>query len=495
MTDPRNQAISIAHPDKFFIGGQWVEPSTSKVFDLISPVTEEAFMTVAAAAEADMDRAVAAARHAFDHGPWPQLSPQERAGYLRRLAAALMERTDDLAHAWTRQMGNPFAASIAYTPFGISFLTSTADLVDAVPWVREAATIYPGSKGWLVAEPVGVVAAITPWNGPLFLLTPKIAPALLAGCTVIMKPATSTPLETLIVAECAEAVGFPPGVINVLTADRAVSNYLVLNPDVDKVAFTGSTAAGRKIASEMGSRIGRYTLELGGKSAAIVLEDYDIADAARNLAVSVTGTTGQYCTNLTRMLVPRHRLTEFVDVAVETMRSIKIGDPYDEATMVGPLVSREQFDRVQGYVSRGIEEGQRLVTGGGRVKDQPRGFFFEPTLFADVSNDSIIAREEIFGPVGCIMPYDTVDDAINIANDSIYGLAGSVFTNDDAEAYRIARAIRTGTMSQNGLKFDFSIAFGGFKQSGVGREGGIEGIKPYLEMKTLILRGGPLVAG
>ena len=490
MTDLRNEPMRVARPDRFFIGGAWVEPSRKNTLDLVSPVTGKVFMSVAAATEADMDRAVAAARKAFDHGPWPRLTPHERAEYLRRLAAALMERTRDLAHAWTRQMGNPFSASLAYTPFGISFLTSTADLVDAVPWAREASTIYPGSKGWLVAEPVGVVAAITPWNGPLFLLTPKIAPALLAGCTVIVKPAPSTPLEALIVAECAEAIGFPAGVINVLTANNEVSNHLVLNPDVDKVAFTGSTSAGRKIASEMGSRIGRYTLELGGKSAAIVLEDYDIAEAARNLATSVTGNTGQYCTNLTRMLVPRHRQDEFVEVAIETMRAVKIGDPYDEATAVGPLVNQAQFERVQGYVTKGVEEGQRMVIGGGRVKDRPEGFFFEPTLFMDVPNSSIIAQEEIFGPVGCVMPYDTVDEAITIANDSIYGLAGSVFTNNNSEAYRIARAVRTGTMSQNGLKFDFSIAFGGFKQSGIGREGGIEGIRPYLEMKTLILNAG-----
>ena len=488
MTDnPREETMSIAHPHEFFIGGAWIKPTTSKTFDLVSPVTEEVFMTVAAAAEADMDLAVVAAREAFDNGPWPRFTPEERAGYLRRLAAALTLRERDLAHAWTRQIGNPFHMSLAYTGPSIAMLTATADLVDKVKWTQELPTMFPGSKGMLVAEPVGVVAAIAPWNGPLFLILPKVAPALLAGCTVIMKPAPSTPLEALIIAECAESVDFPPGVINVLTADNDVSNHLVLNHGVDKVAFTGSTAAGRKIASEMGSRIGRYTLELGGKSAAIILDDYDVASAAQQLAYTLTNVTGQFCTNLTRILVPRAKIPAFVEAMTDTMKSIKIGDPYDAATMVGPLVNRQQFERVKGYVAKGVAEGLELATGGRPPADHPRGFFFEPTLFTNVANSATLAQEEIFGPVGCVIAYDTVDQAIAIANDSIYGLAGSVFTHDNKEAYRIARAIRTGTFSQNGLKFDFSIGFGGFKQSGIGREGGLEGIKPYLEMKTLIL--------
>ena len=318
-------------------------------------------------------------------------------------------------------------------------------------------------------------------------MLPKLAPALMAGCTVIMKPAPSTPLEALIVAECAEAVGFPPGVINVLTADNEVSNHLVLNHGVDKVAFTGSTAAGKKIASELGGRIGRYTLELGGKSAAIVLDDYDIEEAGRVLGQTVCGNTGQFCTNLTRMFVPRAKQEAFVAAAITAMRSLKIGDPFDSDTAIGPLVNRAQFDRVSGYVTKAIADGEHLVLGGGRPVDRPTGYYFEPTLFADVDNRSTIAQEEIFGPVGCVIPYDSVEDAIAMANDSPYGLAGTVFTHDAAKAYRIARAIRTGTFSQNGLKFDFSISFGGFKQSGVGREGGREGLKAYVELKTVIL--------
>jgi aldehyde dehydrogenase (NAD+) len=494
MTDKTNRPFTVAHPDRFFIDGQWVAPSTGDHVDLIDPTTEHVFMTVAAAANADMDRAVTAARAAFDTGPWPRLSAAERAGYLRRLAEALRGRTQDLAIAQSRSMGAPLAGNLEYTGYAIAFLDMYADIGEKYEWEAEVPTMIPGSRAKLVSEPVGVVAAIAPWNGPLYLILPKVAPALMAGCTVIMKPAPSTPLEALIVAECAEAVGFPAGVINVLTADNEVSNHLVLNPGVDKVAFTGSTAAGRKIASEVGSRIGRYTLELGGKSAALVLEDFDIAEVGRILGTTVSGNTGQFCTNLTRMFVPRAKQDAFVAAAITAMKSLKIGNPFDAATAIGPLGNRAQFDRVTGYVTQAIEQGQRLVVGGGRPADQKVGYFFEPTLFVDVDNKSTIAREEIFGPVGCVIPYDTVDEAIAMANDSPYGLAGSVFTHDAAEAYRIARAIRTGTFSQNGLKFDFSISFGGFKQSGVGREGGREGLKAYIELKTVILDAETIVA-
>ena len=481
MSDHSNHTFHVAHPDRFFIGGKWVAPATANHLDLVDPTSEHVFMSVAAAAPADMDHAVAAARDAFDNGPWPRLSPVERAGYLRRLAEALRARTNDLAVAQTRSMGAPLKGNLEYTGYAIGFLDMYAGIGESYAWEQEVPTIFPGSRAKLVSEPVGVVAAIAPWNGPLYLIMPKLAPALMAGCTVIMKPAPSTPLEALIVAECAEAVGFPAGVINVLTADNDVSNHLVLNPGVDKVAFTGS-------------RIGRYTLDLGGKSAAIVLDDFDIEEAGRILGMSVTGNTGQFCTNLTRMFVPRAKQDAFVAAAVAAMKSLTIGDPLDPKTAIGPLVNRAQFDRVSGYVNQAIAAGQRMAVGGARPAGQTSGYFFEPTLFADVDNASTIAREEVFGPVGCVIPYDTVDDAIAMANDSPYGLAGAVFTHDDAEALRIARAIRTGTFSQNGLKFDFSIAFGGFKQSGVGREGGLEGLKAFVELKTIILDGAPAKA-
>lgn len=498
MTDtPQDSAqlaqvpIAIAHPDKFFIGGEWVTPSSSSTRDLINPATEEKIMSVAMADETDVDRAVAAARKAFDEGPWPHMRPSERADYLVRLAEALHRRTNDLAHSWTRQMGAPFhTGAMPGTSFGISFFNMNAGLIGEVEWEKEVPTIYPGSKGMLVAEPVGVVAAIGPWNGPLFLMAVKIAPALIAGCPIIIKPAPETPLEAFILAECAEEVGFPAGVFNMIPAETEIANRLVLHPGVDKVSFTGSTAAGRRIASEMGERIGRVTLELGGKSAAIILDDYDMAAAAQALAPTITQMTGQFCTNLTRILVPRARRDEFVKAMVAAMRAIKVGDPYDPETQMGPTAGPRHREKVESYIARGSGDGATLATGGGRPAGLERGFYVEPTLFTDVDNASAIAQEEIFGPVACVIVYDTIEHAIAIANDTIYGLAGSVFTNDAAAAYRVARSIRTGTFSQNGLKFDFSIGFGGFKQSGLGREGGRGGIEHYLEMKTIILDDG-----
>lgn len=412
-------------------------------------------------------------------------------GYMRRLATALRARVEELGAVQSKTMGAPLAGNIAFNGYAIDFLDTYAGFADTFEWERETPTAFPGSRAKLVAEPVGVVAAIAPWNGPLYLTMPKLAPALIAGCTVIVKPAPSTPLEALILAECVEQVGFPAGVVNVLVADNEVSNHLVLNPGVDKVAFTGSTAAGKKIAAEMGERIGRYTLELGGKSAAIVLDDYDITEAGRTLGMTVCGNTGQFCTNLTRMFVPRGKMEQFVAAAVAAMRSLKIGGPFEDDVAIGPLVNKAQFDRVSSYVNDAIAAGEKLVTGGGRPEGKAVGYFFEPTLFVDVSNTSKIAQEEVFGPVGCVIPYDTLDEAIAMANDSPYGLAGAVFTNDPAAAWQVARSVRTGTISQNALKFDFSIAFGGFKQSGVGREGGVEGLKAYVELKTVILDADP----
>ncbi len=486
MTTIADEPISIAHPDKLFVDGAWIESASTRRIDLVNPATEQVFMSVLSADVEDVQRSVAAARKAFDHGPWPRMTPQERATILDALAAALTERTRELAHCWTRQMGAPFEMAQQGTIAGIGFIGMNTGLVDQIQWEKDMPTVFPGSHGKLIAEPAGVVAAIAPWNGPLFLMLVKIAPALLAGCTVILKPAPETPLEAYILAECAERVGFPAGVINLLPAETDVANELVLHPGVDKVSFTGSTAAGRKIASEVGARIGRVTLELGGKSAAIVLDDYDMAAAAQNLAYTISNLSGQFCTNLTRILVPRARKDEFVAAMAATMRGLKVGDPYDPATYLGPIAGKRHLDKVTSYIEKGKEEGV-VAVGGGRPEGLDTGFYVQPTLFVDVDNTATIAREEIFGPVACVITYDSLDEAIAIANDTIYGLAGSVFTNDADAAYRVARGVRTGTISQNGLKFDFSIGFGGFKQSGLGREGGTRGIEHYLEYKTVIL--------
>lgn len=491
MTEFLEGRVSIRHADKFFIGGQWVEPSSSKTIELVSPVTEQVFGSVAEAAEADVERAVAAARKAFDEGPWPRMTATERGGYLAKLVELLNSRREELAHAWTGQIGLIFPFSQIATDSSIALIDFQAKQAPAYVWQEMRPTYYPDSVGMIVREPVGVVATIAPWNAPLFSMVIKVAPALVAGCTVVMKPSPESPLEAYILAECIESAGFPAGVANLITADRQVSDYLVRQPGIDKVSFTGSTAAGKRIGEVCAGRIARCTLELGGKSPAILLDDMDIEHATSILAPTLTTLTGQVCSNLTRYLVPKKRHDQFVDSLASKLKAIKIGDPYGDGVEMGPLAMKRQLERVEGYVRKGVEEGATLVTGGQRASNFNQGFFFEPTLFANVDNHSIIAQEEIFGPVACVTPYEDLDDAIRLANETSFGLAGSVLTNNSNAAYEIARKVRAGTVSQNGLKPDFNIAFGGFKQSGIGREGGIEAVLPYLETKTLILDSKP----
>ena len=340
-------------------------------------------------------------------------------------------------------------------------------------------------------EPVGVVAAIIPWNAPASLIAYKCAPALLAGCTVILKASPEAPGAAYLLAEICEAIGLPAGVLNVLTADREVSELLVRHPGVDKVTFTGSTAAGRRIASICGERIARCTLELGGKSAAVILDDYDIGKAAATISGNAGFLTGQVCSSLTRIVVTKQRHDALVDALSASFSKVKVGDPFDASTGMGPLAMSRQRDRVEGYIAKGKAEGAKLATGGGRPKHLPRGYFIEPTVFGNVDNHSTIAREEIFGPVLSVIPADSEANAIEIANDSIYGLNASVFTNDVERAYATARELRSGTVGHNSFRTDFNIAFGGFKQSGIGREGGTEGLVPFLETKTLILDAKP----
>ena len=319
----------------------------------------------------------------------------------------------------------------------------------------------------------------------------KVAPALLAGCTVIMKPAPETPLEAYILAECAEAAGFPHGVVNLVPAHREASDHLISNPGVDKVGFTGSTAAGARIASVCGERIARCSLELGGKSAAIVLDDYDIDTVAKTLAGIITIACGQVCVTLSRVLVSRERHDALVAALKAELEAVKIGDPMDPATMMGPLAMARQLQRVQDYIDIGIKEGATLVTGGQRPAELDTGYYIQPTLFANVENEMTIAQEEIFGPVLCVIPYEDEADAIRIANASNYGLFGAVFTHDNDAAYRIARSIRTGAYAQNAFRLDYFLPFGGFKQSGIGREGGVSGLKAYTETKTILLQEVP----
>lgn len=476
----------VANIDRFFIGGEWVKPSASTMFDVHSASTEQVIFQVAEAQLPDVDLAVAAARDSFDNGPWPRMTPDERAPYLRAIGAEMRRRSKDFAALWSAEMGITYAAALAQCDGMGDVYDYYAGLADSFPFI-ERHTPSAGNVGYIVREPVGVVAAIVPWNAPVSLMTYKVAPALIAGCSIIIKGSPEAPTAPLLFAEIAESVGLPSGVVNVLTADREVSEALVRNPGVDKVSFTGSTAAGRKIASICGDRIARVTLELGGKSAAVILDDYDVGTAADSIAGMATLMTGQVCSSLTRIIVPKQRHDAMVDALAASFASIRVGDPFDPATQMGPLAMGRQLQRVEMLVKAGTAEGARLATGGSRPAHLNRGHYFSPTVFGNVDNAMTIAREEIFGPVLSVIPVDSEQQAIDVANDSIYGLNASVFTNDTDRAFATARRLRSGTVGQNVFRTDFGISFGGFKQSGIGREGGREGLYPYLEAKTVIL--------
>lgn len=474
-------------PDRFYISGEWVRPLSDSKIDVVSPSTEQLFVRVAAANEADIARAVAAARHAFDEGPWPKLSHAERAAYLEAFADELERRVDYLAMIWPNEAGILHALAKTFLGQSANFYRRFAAMASSFDF-EETHLCYGGrGTGFLVYEPVGVVGAIIPWNGPVNLMATKVAPALLAGCTVVIKASPEAPGAPLIMGEIAETIGLPPGVLNVVTADRDASMALVRNPDVDKIAFTGSSEAGKVIAAHMGGRMGRYTMELGGKSAAIILDDYDLQTAAAELVQSMIRLSGQICTTLSRVIIPRHRHDALVDALADKFRSVRVGDPFDPDIGMGPLATRRHHARVSGYVSRAIASGQKLVIGGERPKGLEQGFFLSPTLFADIDNETEIAQHEIFGPVFCVIPAEDEDDAIAIANRSRFGLGGAVFSHDQHRVYALARRLRTGTVGQNSGSGDFSIAFGGFKESGIGREGGAEGLRAYLEPKTILL--------
>ena len=481
----------VTNPDRFFIGGEWVKPSSESVFNVIDSATEEVFLRVAEAQAPDMERAIEAARRAFDEGPWSRMSHAERATYLTALGEGIAARNDDLGQIWPRQSGALHKVA-QYAGLGAQgTFAYYAGLADTFAWEEPATPTAGGKFGLKVREPVGVVGAIIPWNAPLGLIANKVAPALIAGCTVVLKASPEAPGEAYVVAEVAEQIGLPPGVLNVITADREVSEMLVRDPRIDKITFTGSTVAGRRIASICGERIARCTLELGGKSAAVILDDMDLGTAAKTLSRAECFLAGQVCSSLTRIIVSESRHDELVDALAATFSQVRVGDPFDAETQMGPLVAERQRDRVLGYIAKGIDEGAKLATGGGRPAHLERGYFIEPTVFGNVDNHSTIAQEEIFGPVLSVIPAANEADAVRIANDTIYGLNASVFTNDVERAREVAGQLRSGTVGHNNFRTDFGIAFGGFKQSGIGREGGIEGLMPFLETKTVILEDTP----
>ena len=490
MTISAPRPSHVRHPGQLFIGGDWVEPSSASTFDVVDSTTEEAFLTVAEAQAPDIDRAVTAARAAFDTGPWPRLLPAERAVWLGKIAEAWETRGEALADSWSLESGVLRSMSVHSAKSVAGIFRDYAALGETFAW-EEKHISSMGLPALLVREPVGVVAAIIPWNAPHALMAYKVAAALIAGCTIIIKASPEAPSSPYFMAEICEEVGLPAGVVNVLTAERQVSELLVRDPRVDKVSFTGSTAAGRKIAAICGDRIARVTLELGGKSPAIILDDYDVDKAAAAIARSAPVMTGQVCASLTRIIVSDKRHDDFVDALAGAFGAIKVGDPFDATSQMGPLAMERQRHRVEKLIAQGRAEGARLATGGGRPAHLNRGFFIEPTVFAGVDNNSTIAREEIFGPVLSVIPAASEARAIEIANDSIYGLNASVFSDDPERAYAVGRQLRAGTVGHNGFRTDFGIAFGGFKQSGLGREGGVEGLQPYLEAKTMIFETAP----
>jgi acyl-CoA reductase-like NAD-dependent aldehyde dehydrogenase len=479
--------IHLSHPHRLFIGGVWTEAANGGRIEVVSAHSEEVIATVAEATEADMDAAVAAARHAFDEGPWPRMEPAERAEWLRKLHAALEPRVPELVRAWVDQIGSLATVAPFVIGGGMATLQFTIDQAATYPFVEKRIPADGRGEAMIVREPIGVAVTIVPWNNPFGIMISKVAGALLAGCTVIMKPAPETPIEAYIIAEAADAIGLPAGVLNLVTSHREAADHLVRNPGVDKVSLTGSTVAGKRVASVCGERLTRCTLELGGKSAAIVLDDYDLGVAAKMLTSTIIMSAGQVCATLSRVIVSRHRHDALVDAIQAEMAKVRVGDPFDPATQLGPLALGRQRDRVLDYVGVGSAEGARLIFGGGRPLHLARGYYVEPTLFAGVDRSMRIAREEIFGPVLSVLPVANEADAIRAANDSDFGLYGAVFTDDRDAAYRVARAMRTGTVTHNIFRFDPFLPFGGFKQSGIGREGGIEGINSYTELKSILL--------
>ncbi|ABG96963.1 MULTISPECIES: aldehyde dehydrogenase [Rhodococcus] len=475
--------------DKLYIGGKWVAPATDQVLEVFSPATEERVGSCPVASPADIDDAVATARRAFDEGPWPQTTPAERGEILAKAAKLIEERGDALNALISSEMGQPPAmvGMMQQTP-SLATLNFYAGLANEFEWEQTRTGAFGQTK--VLREPVGVVAAVLAWNVPLFLAVNKLSPALLAGCTVLLKPAPESPLSTHLLAEIFAEAGVPEGVISVLPGGAETGEYLVSHPGIDKITFTGSSPVGRKIGAIAAQNLKRCSLELGGKSAAIILEDADLAATMPMLVMSGLMNTGQACVAQTRILAPRSRYDEVLDALVAGAGFMTVGDPSDPAAQLGPLISEKQRDRVEGYIAKGKEQGARVVLGGGRPEGLDKGWYVEPTIFADVDNSMTIAREEIFGPVLSVIPYDSEDEAIKIANDSDYGLAGSVYTTDIDHGLAVAKQIRTGTYAINWYAFDPGSPFGGYKASGIGRENGPEGLEAFCETKSVLMPPG-----
>ncbi len=468
--------------EKLFIGGQWVDPSGSDRLDVINPTTEEPIGSIPMGTSGDVDRAVAAARDAFE--VWSQTSREQRAERLAAIAAGLGERADEIAALVSTELGMPLKLSrMIQAGLPTMSFSSMPELMQQVAWEEEI------GNSLVVREPIGVLGAITPWNYPLHQIAAKVAPALAAGCTVVLKPSGVVPLNAFILAEVIEAADLPAGVFNLVTGSGGeVGEAIAAHPGVDIVSFTGSTKAGRRVSELAAETVKTVTMELGGKSPNLILDDADLAKAVPDGVAKCFLNSGQTCSALTRMLVPREMLAEAATIAAAAAEQFTPGDPFDEASRLGPVVSEEQREVVRGYIEKGSEEGATLVTGGSEPPEGlERGYFVRPTVFSDVVSSMTIAQEEIFGPVLSIIPYSDEDDAVRIANDSIYGLAGGVWSADEDRAMGVARRIRTGQMEINGGVFNPLAPFGGYKQSGHGRELGRFAIEEYLQPKALQL--------
>jgi betaine-aldehyde dehydrogenase len=470
--------------DKFFINGQWTAPSSRETIDVHNAGTGEVMGKVPAGTEKDVNAAVAAARAAFEG--WSATPAAKRAEYLQKISDGLKARAAELASTIAQEVGMPIKMS--------SRIQAGLPVANFGNYAKIGASFEFEKKvgnSIVVQEPVGVVGAITPWNYPLHQIALKVAPALAAGCTVVLKPSEIAPFNAFILAEVVEAAGLPKGVFNVVTGfGPAAGEALVKHPDVDMISFTGSTRAGKRISEVAAQTVKRVALELGGKSASVILEDADLAAAVKGTVNGCYLNSGQTCTALTRMLVPQSKYDEAAKLAVEAAKGFTLGDPMQEATRLGPLSSSMQRDRVREYIRKGQAEGAELLAGGAdQPENVPGGYFVKPTVFGKVKNSMAIAQEEIFGPVLSIIPYKDEEEAVKIANDSPYGLAGAVWSGDEARAQKVARRIRAGQVDVNGGAFNMNAPFGGFKQSGHGREAGVYGLEEFLEYKSMQLKG------
>jgi len=480
---------------QLLIGGRRQASTGGEVIDVVNPAGLEPVARVQLATREDMDRAIGLARQTFDAGVWRDRSPEERGEVLREAAARLEERLPELARLLTSELGCPlWFSERAHVPNPIRHLRYYADLITGRSFddVRSDGT----NTSIVAEEPVGVVGAITPWNGPLSSPTIKVAPALAAGCSVVLKPSRETPLTVMALGEALAEAGLPEGVLSIMPAGREAGDHLLRHPEVDKIAFTGSTETGKMIMKICADRMARVTLELGGKSAAVVLPDADVEAMVRAILPMSLSVNGQLCIAQARVLVPRSLEADARDALAAAIEALKVGDPMDPETFIGPLVSQGQRDRVEEYIAIARSEGAEVATGGGRPESVGDGWYVEPTLLAAVTNSMRVAQEEIFGPVIALIGYDDVDEAVRLANDSPYGLSGSVWSADVDAALGVARRIRTGMVSINGAPQAWGTPFGGYKQSGLGREMGPEGLQTYLEKKSIALpprAGDPLI--